>query len=216
MTKFDLVYIDFPWKYNARNNSETKFGTGMHKYNGMSIEEIKSLPIQDICAENCVIVAWAVGAKMDEFFDWQRHMTQFGFRYATQIFSWLKVSKEGKPRSLPGYYSLSNVETAFLLVRGSVPVVKKGNKQVLLDEIDEELWQSECLKPHSKKPIEIRHRLDSIFGSNIDKLELFSRQSKKFDEYFWVNAGNEVGETLGLDIRDAFSQISDGTYILTS
>lgn len=213
MSKFNLVYVDFPWSYNSRNNPNTKFGTGMHKYNGMSIEEIKELPIQDICAENCAIVAWAVGAKMDEFFEWQRHLSKFGFRYATQLFSWVKVSKEGKPRALPGYYTLSNVETAFLLVRGSMPVVTKGNKQVLLDELEEEVWLAQCQKPHSAKPVEIRDRLDSIFGSVISKVELFSRQPRKLDEKFWINVGNEVGETVGMDIREAIELLKSDDYL---
>lgn len=118
--KFNLLYVDFPWMFNSRDNKHTKFGTGMHKYPGMSIDQIKAIDLDSIAGKDCAIAAWATGAKMEEFFLWQQHMKNFGFRYASKIFSWVKVAKDGTPRALPGFYSLSNTEDCFLLVRGRV------------------------------------------------------------------------------------------------
>lgn len=212
--KFKLLYIDWPWKFNARNNPDTRFGTGMHKYQGMSISDICKVNIQDICDENCAIAFWVTGAKLAEAFIWQRHMEQFGFRYATKLFTWLKVAKDGKPRSLPGTYTLSATEDVLLLVRGSMPVVKKGEKQILLDELDieHEAFTEVCLKPHSRKPLIIRERLETIFG-DVPRVELFSRQEKKYDDFSWHNVGNEVAETPGLDVNQAIELIKDDKYV---
>jgi N6-adenosine-specific RNA methylase IME4 len=212
--KFKTIYIDFPWEYNKRNNASTKFGTGMHKYRGMPIQEIISLgeDINSVCEEDCAILAWATGAKMDQFFQWATAMKKFGFRYCTKPYTWLKVSKEGKPRALPGFYTLSNVEDVFLLARGSVKVHTKGEKQVFLDEISTEILEEVCLQPHSRKPEIFKGKIVKTFG-DVSRLEIFSRADKKLDDDGWINVGNEVGETLGMDVREALKLIRENKYI---
>lgn len=213
--KFKIIYIDFPWKFNSRSNPNTKFGSGMSVYAGMSLDEIKSISslLNGICDDSCAILAWATGAKMNEFFEWAFHMRDnYGFRYCTKLYSWLKVSKDGTPRALPGFYSLSNTEDVFLLARGKVDVVQKGDKQVVLEELPEEVLREVCLKPHSRKPSFIREKIVKTFG-DVPRIEIFSRSEKKFDSDGWVNVGNEVAETPGLDIRNALSMLVADTYI---
>jgi len=71
---------------------------------------------------------------------------------------------------------------------------------------------------HSFKPIRVRELIVELLGKDKSYVELFARNTdeypilKKYDGQ-WVYVGNEIGETPGLDIRDAIEQIKNNTYI---
>ena len=45
--RYNIIYADPPWKYNARNNANTRFGRGAFgHYNLMSYEELEELPVK--------------------------------------------------------------------------------------------------------------------------------------------------------------------------
>ena len=64
--KYNIIYADPPWRYNARKNTATKFGGGaMGHYPTMSMNDIEKLPIPDIAAENCALLMWCTFPYLD-------------------------------------------------------------------------------------------------------------------------------------------------------
>jgi len=50
---YNIILADPPWKYNSRANHKTRFrGGACGHYDLMEMEDIKSLPIENIAAVN--------------------------------------------------------------------------------------------------------------------------------------------------------------------
>ncbi len=218
---FKIALTDCPWKFSNRNNLATKFGQGMNIYPGMTEQELIEVYTQylePIMDKDCGIISWVVGPKIDQYFRILDAMKTFGFRHATKLFSWVKLSKSGIERKLPGFYSMSNTEDAYLMVRGSLEVKKKGISQIITEEFEnpEEVFYGECLKPHSAKPKEVRDKIEQMFGLkefNTSGIELFSRAKSKI-EGSWFNCGNEVPPNF-LDIKDGLLEAKEILRIYT-
>jgi len=58
------------------------------------------------------------------------------------------------------------------------------------------------IQQHSKKPEEVRRRIEQLLGDEVSRVELFARQ--KYDG--WVCLGDEID---GLDIRDAIQMVKE-------
>lgn len=168
-----VVYADPPWKYNARNNPGTKFGGGT-PYPTMTLEELKQLPVQMFCFSNCALAMWTTGPRIPEAVEL---IEAWGFRYATILFTWVKTTKAGTYRLGPGYYTGSNAELCLLGVRGSMPPVDKGVRQVIAAPVGR----------HSKKPEEAYERLEALWP-DAWKVELFARNKREG----WFAWGNEI------------------------
>lgn len=210
--KFKVCLADNPWKFNSRNNSHTKFGTGMHKYSGMTEAELIMLYtkyVVPIMEEDSAILCWTVNSKLNEFFHLADALKKYGYRFCTTLFTWIKTSRSGDVRKLPGHYTMTGSESVQLLVRGSIPVAKHGIAQVF--ECDEEfVFYENVLKPHSKKPDFVKNKVVELFG-DCARIELFARESCKKDDRF-VYVGDEVQETSGMDIIKALSLVLYDEY----
>ena len=122
--KYHIIYADPPWSYNARSNTSTKFGGGaMGHYPTMSLQNIKDLPIQNICEENCVLFLWVTFPKLQEGLD---VIKAWGFTYKTLGFSWHKLNKDNSLFFGVGSYTKSNCEVCLFATKGKVGITKKG------------------------------------------------------------------------------------------
>jgi len=176
MNKYNIIYADPPWKYNSRNNINTRFGGGVfNKYSLMTMEEIKSLPISNLAEENCVLFLWCTFPYLDEqikLFDY------WGFRYCTLGFSWIKTnSKNGKPFFGVGYYAKSNCEICLMGMKGQLKPISNKVSSVIISPRRE----------HSKKPDEVRNKIVELFG-DLPRIELFAREKVEG----WASWGNEI------------------------
>ena len=176
MNKYNIIYSDPPWKYNSRNNINTRFGGGVfNKYSLMTMEEIKSLPISNLAEENCVLFLWCTFPYLDEqikLFDY------WGFRYRTLGFSWIKTnSKNGKPFFGVGYYAKSNCEICLMGMKGQLKPISNKVSSVIISPRRE----------HSKKPDEVRNKIVELFG-DLPRIELFAREKVEG----WASWGNEI------------------------
>ena len=177
--KYNIILADPPWPYNARNNSKTLFGSGASgKYSVMKWEDIYKLSIQQICAENCALFLWTVPPFMPKCL---KTIDEWGFRFITKAFTWIKIDKKNVYRLLPWYYTGSNSEDCYLGIKGKMKVMDKGVKQVI----------ATTLKEHSKKPEEVRDRIVQLFG-DLPRIELFARE--KVDG--WDSWGDELFKDL--------------------
>jgi len=163
--KYNILLLDPPWKYNARNNKNTKFGGGAGgHYPLMSMEEIKALPIQDIAADNCAMFLWTTFPYLDEQIKLFEH---WGFVYKTLGFSWIKLNtKNKKPFFGVGYYARSNCEVCLMGIKGKMKPVSNKVSSVVLSPRER----------HSKKPAVVRERIVELFG-DVPRLELFARET---------------------------------------
>lgn len=182
--KYDIIYADPPWQYNKRTNNKTKYGGGaMGHYKTMHIEDIKKLPVQNICNNNSVLFMWVTFPLLQQGLD---VINAWGFEYKTLGFSWHKLTKNNKLFFGVGSYTKSNCEVCLFATRGNVGIKKNIDKLHVKSHAVSSAINSPIEK-HSKKPNEIRDRIVKLFG-DISRIELFARETAPG----WDCWGNEV------------------------
>ena len=85
--KYSVIYADPPWSYSgggaARNVAK--------HYHTMKPEDIYSLPVQNIAADDCLLFLWATFPNLDVALETIR---RWGFRYKTAAFVWVKRNRK--------------------------------------------------------------------------------------------------------------------------
>ena len=176
---YHIIVVDPPWKYSKTIGQ----GVAQEQYQTLTDKELSQWPIEQVAAKDCMLLMWATGPKLDAAV---HLMEQWGFRYVTIFFNWIKVTKEGKPVTGLGHYTRSSSELCLLGVRGK-PLQ----------------WKESCSVPqvllttkakHSEKPAEeVQGRLKTFVGARryatLKKLELFARQRH---DKSWTYHGNEL------------------------
>lgn len=171
--KYSIIYADPPWSYDNMKNNDPSMG-GI-TYPTMSLADICALPIQDICEKNCSLFLWATMPKLREAFD---VIDDWGFRYITCAFCWVKQNPSGSGiYSGLGHWTNGNAELCLFAKRGTPHRVEKNVKQIVLSP----------RRKHSQKPDEVRDRIVRLVGDN-SRIELFARQEAPG----WDCWGNEV------------------------
>lgn len=127
-----------------------------------------------ICAKDSVLFLWATGPKMPEALS---VMKAWGFTYRTVAFVWVKLTRRGdKLHFGMGFYTRANAELCLVGTRGrGVRRVDAAVRQVVQDVYDgpEEDTVSSPIERHSKKPDEVRSRIERLYGGR--RVELFAR-----------------------------------------
>ena len=79
MKKYNIIYADPPWSYKDKRDKHPRMcGGAISHYNTMSIEQIKSLPIKDLAADNCMLFLWVTFPNLQEGLD---VIKAWGFKY---------------------------------------------------------------------------------------------------------------------------------------
>lgn len=191
MKQYDLCLLDPPWPYNRNYGGDPK--NGGITYQTMSIEDISKILIKDIMKEDSLCLMWGTCPKLKEGI---YCLESLGFKYITVIFTWLKRNKNGTIYSGLGHYSKGNQELVLLGKRG------KGLKRIRKD-IKQPI--ESVRGRHSAKPKETFTRIESLFGSDLNYIELFARDRQPN----WDCLGLELS---GLDINVEIEQIKQGTW----
>lgn len=176
--KYDIIYADPPWSYNDKMRMQGSHGMIRGAecfYNTMSLQDIKSLPIQDISSENAILFMWVTMPLLDKSFE---VMKAWGFNYKTCGFCWVKRTKNGKIHLGMGHYTRGNAELCL--------VGTKKQKPKFLTRSLSQIVESEIRK-HSQKPDEIRDKIVELCG-DVSRIELFARSSAEG----WDCWGNEA------------------------
>ena len=182
MKKYNIIYADPPWSYKDKRDKHPRMcGGAISHYNTMSIEQIKSLPIKELAADNCMLFLWVTFPNLQEGLD---VIKACGFTYKTLGFSWIKTNKNnGKPFFGIGYYTKSNCEVCLIGVKGKPIKVSNSVSSVIISPRQE----------HSKKPDQIRDKIVELCG-DVPRIELFARQKAEG----WDVWGNEVKSDINL------------------
>lgn len=173
--KFDIIYADPPWSYRDSSGGDAK-----SHYNTLSITEISTLPIRDICHDKTVLFMWATFPNLPEALE---VMTAWGFTYKTVAFVWVKQNKNSEGIFMgPGSYTRTNAEICLLGVSKNTQakdfVKSHSVRQIVISP----------LREHSRKPDEVRDRIKELIGNDKSCIELFARESTEG----WDVWGNET------------------------
>ena len=192
MKKYNIIYADPPWSYYndmTVRPEENHSGLGQLKkvpYPVMSSHDIKQVPVSKIAADDSILLIWTTDYHLSRCID---VIKAWGFEYKTVGFAWQKLNNSGNPVSFMGAYTLkSGVELCLLATRGKLASKLVVNRKVRA------LLQSKR-EAHSKKPDEIRNRINTLFG-DIPRIELFARNKSEG----WDVWGNEVDSDIDLSL----------------
>lgn len=172
-----MIYADPPWQYKDKCKAG---GRGAEfKYPCMNSSDIKTLPIQTISDDDCLLFLWVTFPMLQEGLDVIR---AWGFTYKTVAFNWVKKNKKADSWFWGmGNWTRSNSEVCLLGVKGK-PVRNQANVHSVIDT---------PIEQHSKKPDEVRSRIVQLCG-DVPRIELFARQECAG----WECWGNEVHKEL--------------------
>lgn len=174
MKKYQIIYADPPWRYKVWSKKGKGYTVENH-YPTMSIEEICKLPVDKIADDNCILFLWVTFPCLLEGL---KAMREWGFKYKTCGFTWVKRNKKSDSWFLGlGYWTRANAELCLIGTKGRINRVSKSVSQLIDTHIEE----------HSKKPEVVRDRIIELVG-DLPRIELFARQKTKG----WDIWGNEV------------------------
>lgn len=174
--KYNIIYADPPWAYAwGKGKNGGNFAPEKH-YPTMTTDEICGMKstIKQLADKNCALLMWAT---MPCLPDAIKVIEEWGFKYKTCAFTWVKTKKDGQPLAGMGSYTKSNAEICLLAMRGHIKSADKTVRQIIMAE----------RQGHSVKPFETRDRIVNLFG-DLPRIELFARQTVPG----WDCWGNEV------------------------
>jgi N6-adenosine-specific RNA methylase IME4 len=134
----------------------------------MSIDELCKIPVDKISDKDSVLFLWVTSPKLNLFL---QLMTSWGYDYKTS-FVWDKIKHN------MGHYN--SVRHEFLLIGG------KGKSAPDIKELFDSVQSIERSDKHSEKPIEFMNIIDTLYTHG-ERIELFCRDQKKENWFFWGN-----------------------------
>ena len=176
--RFGAILADAPWSF--RTWSKTR-QTRAADYDVMDVENIKSLPVVDLAADDCVLFLWAISPMLPQALT---VMDAWRFTFKSVAFYWAKTTPKTDSSWAPkwhcglGYWTRANAELCLLGTRGKPKRLSKSVQQLIVAPRRE----------HSRKPDEIHDRIERLVAGPY--LELFARQTRPG----WSAWGNEVSK----------------------
>jgi N6-adenosine-specific RNA methylase IME4 len=180
---YSTIVADPPWPYpqpGRMGKSPHELGAGAaERYSLMSVDDLKSLPVETLAHANAHLYLWTTNAFIVEAHDLAR---VWGFVPKT-IITWGKVMSDGVPSRKMGYYFRGATEHVVFAVRGSCPLITNIGYSTLL--LARRL-------PHSVKPPAFFDIVERVSPS--PHLELFARQPRLgWDAWGYGHEGMVLG-----------------------
>lgn len=174
---FSTVLADPPWRFQNRTGKVAPEHKRLGRYATMALDEIKGLPVGDVCAKNAHLYLWVPNALLPEGLE---VMEKWGFRYTSNIV-WAKRRKDGGPDGRGvGFYFRNVTELLLFGVKGHMRTLSPARSQVNMIETRK--------REHSRKPDEQYALIEEC--SPGPYLELFAR----YPQPHWNCWGNEAAE----------------------
>lgn len=174
--KYSTIYADPPWRFQNRTGKVAPEHKRLTRYETMTLEEIKALPVGHISSEKSHLYLWVPNALLPEGLE---VMKAWGFEYKGNIV-WEKIRKDGEPDGRGvGFYFRNVTELLLFGVRGMpYRTLSPARSQVNLIRTQK--------REHSRKPDEIVPIIERC--SSGPYLELFARGDRKG----WDMWGNQA------------------------
>ena len=163
--KFNTIYADPPWQFQNRTGKVAPEHKRLTRYETMTLDAIKALPIADIAGEKAHLYLWVPNALLP---DGLAVMDAWGFEYKANII-WEKVRKDGGPdgRGVGFYFRNVTEMLLFGLRKNSAP-----NRTLAPARSQVNIVRS-MKREHSRKPDEIIPIIEAC--SAAPRIELFAR-----------------------------------------
>ena len=91
--KYNTIYADPPWQFQNRTGKVAPEHKRLNRYETMSVEDIKMLPVSSLAGEKAHLYLWVPNALLP---DGLAVMDAWGFEYKGNIV-WEKIRKDGGP-----------------------------------------------------------------------------------------------------------------------
>ena len=173
--KFGTILADPPWEFKNKTGKIAPQYKKTSRYKTLSLEDIKSLPIERVSSKRSHLYLWVPNALIKEGLE---VMDAWGFKYKTNLI-WRKIRKDGGSDGRGvGFYFRNTTEIILFGVKGkNVRTRKLGRTQVNVIETRK--------REHSRKPDELYKIIENCSWGPF--LELFARGKRKG----WTNWGDE-------------------------
>lgn len=172
------ILADPPWQFTNRTGKVAPEHGRLNRYNTLTLEAIKVIPVSAVCAPCCHLYLWVPNALLPEGLD---VMAAWGFTYKTNLV-WHKVRKDGEPDGRGvGFYFRNTTELILFGTRGKLRTHSAGRTQVNIIKTRK--------REHSRKPDELYSIIESC--SPGPYLEMFARGNRRAD---WVTWGDQAAE----------------------
>lgn len=179
---FKTILADPPWRFTNRTGKVAPEHRRLDRYDTMTLDDIKSIPVADHAAKNAHLYLWVPNALLPEGME---VMKAWGFRYVSNVV-WAKRRKDGGPDGRGvGFYFRNVTELILFGVRGSMRTLPPARSQVNMIETRK--------REHSRKPDEQYEFIESC--SPGPYLEMFARNARP-DWHVWGNE-SDVEEVRG-------------------
>lgn len=163
--KFNTIYADPPWQFQNRTGKVAPEHKRLNRYQTMTLEDIKQLPVGEIAGDKAHLYLWVPNALLP---DGLAVMDAWGFEYKGNII-WEKVRKDGQPdgRGVGFYFRNVTEMLLFGIRKRSMPnrTLAPARSQVNLIRTQK--------REHSRKPDEIIPIIEACSSS--PRIELFAR-----------------------------------------
>lgn len=166
--EYSVIYADPPWSYYT---GDIRGGASNH-YDTMDLDDIKTLPVEDIVADDAILYLWTTCTHALEAGE---VLESWGFEYKTQAV-W------DKQQAGVGFWFRGQHELLYVATRGDVsPPDPERRRSSVFEEARTE---------HSAKPKIVRRHIEQAHPE-CEKVELFSRDNR----VGWEVWGDEVSES---------------------
>ncbi|TNG94853.1 DNA methyltransferase [Pasteurellaceae bacterium USgator11] len=170
--KYQIIYADPPWNYSNKVSN----GAAVNHYATMKLKDIAALPVNDLADDDCILFLWATFPTLPDAI---KLMADWGFKYKTVGFNWVKANKRQTETYFfgCGNYTRANSEICLIGVKGKPKRISASVSQVIVEPVQK----------HSKKPDIVRDKIVELMG-DLPRIELFARETVDG----WDCWGNEV------------------------
>ena len=177
--KYNTIYADPPWRFQNRTGKDAPEHKRLNRYETMTLEEIKKLPISTISDEKAHLYLWVPNALLPYGLE---VMDAWGFEYKGNIV-WEKIRKDGYPdgRGVGFYFRNVTELLLFGIKKNSAP-----NRTQAPARSQVNLIRSRK-REHSRKPDEIIPIIEAC--SQPARIELFARGDREGWD-MWGNQAN--------------------------
>jgi N6-adenosine-specific RNA methylase IME4 len=165
--RFGTILIDPPWRFLNKTGKIAPEHKRLARYQTMSFDEIKALPVPQVTAPVCHLYLWTPNALLPEAISVMLH---WGFRYKSNIV-WHKIRKDGGSdgRGVGFYFRNVTELILFGVIGKNARTLAPGRSQVN--------YISSRKREHSRKPDEQYPIIEACSPGPF--LELFARGQRK-------------------------------------
>lgn len=181
---FSVIVADPPWPYETRVDDETH--RGRIPYEPMTIEAICAYLKPERSDKDAILWLWITKDHLLEGAH-TKVLDAWGFK-GKQLYTWVKVDQEGKPRMGGGNWGRGCTEFVILATKGTPHIDHKEADRIV------NVFFAERTEEHSEKPERFFTEVIEPICPHPAKLELFARDFEDAPKVRagWVRDGVQV------------------------